>query len=968
MTKINFDDARLTAYALGELPVGDAALLEEALAENPALAEEVAAIRATAGLLHSEFAAEAASSQTTAQREQISMNGAAETGGTGVPPVLESAAGETPVPPPLNSPLIFRPRRAWAVLGLAAAACFVVAVIVTNSDEGPRFGQGVAREQAAQVAEEFGRSSGFGIAGRDDKSKDELKKESAEHPAPTVASITPDSMTLGLVVQDMSESRDRQTLRTSPDLIDGSSLSDKPDGQTYHMAQGGMVGGDAGASGSTAAEPTAGNPVALATTASPQLPPPPPPAPTPASSGNAHSDRVQLDETRRDTNGPSDLGSTGVPGRQLTVEDGGAMRPEGFAADNSNVGFYDNPDHDSEKESETVGKYREYLESRRTESKSQKPDGSPADSAGEGRGGGGGGSGRGPGMRVPAAGGRVRTVNHPTPPPPVLSESDINEMRLEELTETLRCVAITRNNYRFDDATAARLKAEHDMLLRRMKAVQAAGEQYNPITDNPFIKPVGVDALSTFSIDVDTASYANVRRFLFDQKSLPPNDAVRIEELINYFDFDYEAPSGDAPFSTHVEVNVAPWKPEHRLVKIGLRGKDIKLENRPAKNLVFLIDVSGSMNQPDKLPLVKESLKALVNALHGDDRLAIVTYAGNAGLAMNSLYVNAENKPAILSIIDSLSAGGGTNGAGGIQIAYNVAAEFFIKQGVNRVILCTDGDFNVGVSDQNELVRMIEEKRTSGVYLSVLGFGTGNLQDGKMEQLANHGNGAFAYIDTIDEGRRVLVEKMAGTLVTIAKDVKIQVEFNPGKVQAYRLIGYENRVMAAQDFNDDRKDAGEIGAGLTVTALYEVVPMGVVFNPPPTDALKYQTPDDQFLEAALPTQADPVMIVNLAKVFEMLTVKLRYKQPDAAEGAESVKIEVPVNDPGEVPFAQASADFQFAAAVAGFGMILRDSPHRGAANLPMLLDLAGAGMTEAHAKQRGEFMQLIEQARAIKGQ
>jgi Ca-activated chloride channel family protein len=488
-------------------------------------------------------------------------------------------------------------------------------------------------------------------------------------------------------------------------------------------------------------------------------------------------------------------------------------------------------------------------------------------------------------------------------------------------------------------------------------------EAYNLITDNPFLKPIE-EPLSTFSIDVDTASYSNVRRFI-TAGGLPPRDAVRIEELINYFNYDYEPPSGEdgAPFSANVEINAAPWNPEHRLVRVGLRGKDVPADMRPPTSLVFLIDVSGSMQPANKLPLIRDGLRLLVEKLNGDDRLAIVTYAGNAGLVMDSVYVNAENKPRILTAIDSLHAGGSTNGAGGLMMAYDVAAQHFIKGGVNRVILCTDGDFNVGVSNDNDLVRLIEDKRTTGVFLSVLGFGTGNFKDGKMEQLANHGNGNFAYIDNIDEAKRTLVDRMTGTLVTIAKDVKIQVEFNPAKVQAYRLIGYENRVLAAQDFNDDRKDAGEIGAGHTVTALYEVVPPGVAIDPnnpdaPPVDELKYQKPaagvepanDGANQQAAVVVPSD-----------ELMTLKLRFKQPDANE---SSKIEISIKDSGAMP-EQASADYQFAAAVAGFGMILRDSPYKGRITLDHVLDLAGGSVGEDADGKRAEFVTLVEAARVM---
>ncbi|MCC3439064.1 VWA domain-containing protein [Microcoleus sp. PH2017_05_CCC_O_A] len=388
-------------------------------------------------------------------------------------------------------------------------------------------------------------------------------------------------------------------------------------------------------------------------------------------------------------------------------------------------------------------------------------------------------------------------------------------------------------------------------------------EGYNRIYDNSYQRASN-NPLSTFGIDVDTASYSNVRRFI-NSGVMPPKDAVRLEELINYFTYDYPQPKGDRPFSINTEVANAPWNPQHKLVHIGLQGKSISTKNLPPNNLVFLIDVSGSMNSPDKLPLVKASLKYLVSELRAKDSVTIVVYAGAAGLVLPPTPGNQKEK--ILDSIDKLEAGGSTAGGAGIQLAYKVAKDNFIKQGNNRVILATDGDFNVGVSSDGELVRMIEEKREQGVFLSVLGFGTGNLQDAKMEQLADKGNGNYAYIDSLLEAKKVLVTQMGGTLFTIAKDVKIQVEFNPAKVQAYRLVGYENRVLQNQDFNDDKKDAGELGAGHSVTAIYEIIPVGVASDVklPEVDPLKYQ-----------PNPAT----ASTSQTDELMQVKLRYKNPN----------------------------------------------------------------------------------------
>lgn len=466
-------------------------------------------------------------------------------------------------------------------------------------------------------------------------------------------------------------------------------------------------------------------------------------------------------------------------------------------------------------------------------------------------------------------------------------------------------------------------------------------EAYDRITDNPFVD-VGQNPLATFSIDVDTASYANVRRFL-SQNQLPPKDAVRIEELINYFNYDYPQPSGPDPIAADMEVAAAPWNPDHRLVRIGIKGKEIDLRNRPSSNLVFLIDVSGSMQPPDKLPLLKSAMKLLVDKLGENDRVSIVVYAGASGMVLPP--TNGDRKEVILRAIDRLGAGGSTNGASGIQLAYNLAVSNFIRGGINRVILATDGDFNVGITNQGDLIRLIEDEARSGVFLSVLGFGTGNLKDSTLEKLADTGNGNYAYIDTLNEARKVLVEEIGGTLITIAKDVKIQIEFNPAQVHAYRLIGYENRVLRNEDFNNDLKDAGDMGAGHTVTALFELVPPGVDISIPGVDPLKYQTP-----AKTVPSSSR-----------ETLTLKIRYKDP---EGSQSKLLEVPLVDSGKT-FSAASTDFRFAASVAGFGMILRDSPYKGNLSLDGVNEMATAAKGPDRNGYRGEFIGLVRQARSL---
>ena len=470
-------------------------------------------------------------------------------------------------------------------------------------------------------------------------------------------------------------------------------------------------------------------------------------------------------------------------------------------------------------------------------------------------------------------------------------------------------------------------------------------ETYQRIVENAF-KRAEDHPLSTFSIDVDAASYSNIRRFI-RQGWAPQKDAVRIEEMINYFVYDYPEPDDEHPFSITIEVGAAPWNPAHQLVHIGLQGQRLRQDEMPPSNLVFLLDVSGSMSAEDKLPLLKKALHMLVGELTEQDRVAIAVYAGAAGLVLPS--TPGDQKEEILGALDRLSAGGSTAGAAGIRLAYEVARKNFIEGGNNRVILATDGDFNVGVSNNADLIRMIEQKRDEGTFLTVLGFGTGNLKDARMEQIADHGNGNYYYIDGELEAKKVLVTDLRGTLFTIAKDVKIQVEFNPALVASYRLIGYENRLLADEDFEDDTKDAGELGSGHTVTALYEVIPVGAPTTTTVRDRgdLKYQ--DNALTETAYASG-------------ELMTVKLRYKAPD---GDTSRLIERVVRAPDR----QAASDnFYFSASVAEFGMILRDSQHKGTATLDQVLALARDAQGDDREGYRDEFIRLVEDYREIVGE
>jgi len=463
-------------------------------------------------------------------------------------------------------------------------------------------------------------------------------------------------------------------------------------------------------------------------------------------------------------------------------------------------------------------------------------------------------------------------------------------------------------------------------------------EAYDKIDDNKWAT-VANRPLSTFSVDVDTASYSNVRRFL-NERQMPPKDAVRIEEMINYFSYNYPAPTDGRPFAVTTAIGVCPWNANHRLALVGLQAKRIDSEHMPPRNLVFLVDVSGSMFMPTKLPLVKASLAMLARNLTEKDRVAIVVYAGNAGLVLPSTPGN--DTETILDSLQRLEAGGSTNGGAGIMLAYKTAADHFIEGGVNRVILTTDGDFNVGVSNQGDLIRLIEQKRDTGVTLSVLGFGMGNLKDSTMVKLADRGNGNYAYIDTLQEAEKVLVEQAGGTLVTVAKDVKLQVEFNPRAVAAYRLVGYEKRVLDDQDFNDDRKDAGDMGAGHSVTALYEILPAGNSLDVPGVDPLKYQRRE--------PSAA--------ASRNEMMTIKIRYKEPEGSASAlMSTTVGNAVHDTRELGFA---------AAVAEFGMLLRDSEFKGTASFTDVRSRASRFTGDDPHGHKAEFLALVDKAARLR--
>jgi Ca-activated chloride channel family protein len=464
-------------------------------------------------------------------------------------------------------------------------------------------------------------------------------------------------------------------------------------------------------------------------------------------------------------------------------------------------------------------------------------------------------------------------------------------------------------------------------------------EEYNKIHENGF-KNVKMDPLSTFSIDVDRASYSNIRRYLNLGQKVPA-DAVRIEEMINYFDYDYPQPKGDNPYSITAEYSDCPWQANHKLLHIGLQGKKIPMDNLPVSNIVFLLDVSGSMNEANKLPLLKSSIKLLVNNLREKDKISIVVYAGAAGVVLNP--TNGNDKAKIMEAIDNLQAGGSTAGGEGIMLAYKTAEENFIKGGNNRIVLCTDGDFNVGVSNPNELEDLITKKRESGVYLTCLGFGMGNYKDNKIETLANKGNGNYAYIDNIQEANKTLVSEFGGTMFTIAKDVKLQIEFNPSVVQAYRLVGYENRMLNNEDFKDDKKDAGEMGAGHTVTAIYEIIPVGIKSEfVKEVDDLKYQNNKN-----------------NNSDTKEVVTIKTRYKKPDGDTG---IDYNIPVPNK-TIELNKTSDNYRFSSSVAMFGMLLRGSEFKGTSSYDQVIEQADKSKGNDSEGYKAEFVRLVKTAK-----
>ncbi|HWV30758.1 MAG TPA: von Willebrand factor type A domain-containing protein [Dyadobacter sp.] len=524
---------------------------------------------------------------------------------------------------------------------------------------------------------------------------------------------------------------------------------------------------------------------------------------------------------------------------------------------------------------------------------------------------------------------------------PITSDSVLKIILIQK-AETLSEVVITGQPMLMKKASSHSVAAAPATFHGSVRQTSVEAESYKPINENDFLS-VGQQPVTTFSVDVDRAAYSNVRRFL-NNGQMPPEDAVRIEEMINYFDYNYPQPEGEHPLAITAETTDSPWNPGLKLVHVGLQAKTVSTENLPASNLVFLIDVSGSMSDANKLPLLKQAFKLLVDQLRAEDKISLVTYAGSAGLVLPPTAGN--EKKVIKDALDKLEAGGSTAGGEGIELAYDLAKKHFLPKGNNRVILATDGDFNVGISNESELQKLIEEKRKAGIFLSVMGFGMGNYKDSHVETLADKGNGNYAYIDNIQEARKEFVQEFGGTLFTIAKDVKIQIEFNPAHVQAYRLIGYENRALRNDEFNDDKMDAGDMGSGHTVTAIYEIVPRGIATSfIGKVEPLKYQSNSQ-----ALTSNPD-----------EMMTVKVRYKKPDSEK---SVLFDLPVKATS-VAFDKCSENLRFASAVAEFGLLLRNSEYKGSATYNDVIKRARTAFGKDEEGYRSEFVQLVKVALSL---
>ena len=971
--KPNFSDddfaAALTAFALGELTGDEAARLAQQLQREPGLQREVAEIRRLALALRPETAEESwtASAPVFAAAPDSVTRAAVLAALESTPPF--AARHEWPSGKPTsgtlfssqvgNDPIPWRGARLWLTAIVSTAALVLCAVFLVQQTMAPRnvamqptSGRAATLEPpsdraASGALSNLAAESGSVAAYENEPASDEMAEPPTESSAKALGQLQPGNVAFDAAAA--GNEGDKQ-------LLDRMAKSGADPGAAFH-------------------EPAAAS--AIAENA-PQLEPHPI-AQKEAAAGFGGGKKVADETSRFRMNELADAPAVPreIARRESEVERGeavtGAPQPDAPQAMPSTILSLDKSEESKSEEAHSV-KAAESAQSdglaKRNNSMPIAPPSAPgtvgAGLAGEGSAGegsaGGSSTGRdtlgldsritgGQGFRAQgganglgAAGRGAAGVPHgsgqPAPDAGVAGAlSELNQAGSED----------QRMYYGLSPEAEARQRRD------------ARNEQYARLPENPFIRAAGAQALSTLAIDVDTASYANVRKFL-RAGTLPPAEAVRIEEFINYFDYAYPQPDDEQPFRVDLKLFGCPWNSAHALLRVGVQGRDIPTTERPPSNLVFLVDVSGSMSSEDKLPLLKRGLQLLASRLSETDTVSIVTYAGEAGVALPP--TNGGQQRQMLEAIDRLKSGGSTHGSAGIEMAYRLAEQNFRQDGVNRVIWATDGDLNVGVTDDQALVQLIQTKAASGVFLTVLGFGTGNLKDAKLEALADNGNGVYAYIDAIGEAHKVLVEQMSANLVTIAKDVKIQIEFNPAQVAAYRLIGYENRIMPSQDFANDRKDGGEIGAGHTVTALYEVIPAGTSLEAqePSGVELKYQQPAVASRSAA--DSAAEEALTEAALQGELATVAVRFKAPD---GQSSSQVEFAVGAE-TTSFSQTDDDSRFAAAVAAFAMRLRNSMYAGSISYEAIAEIAGAARGADPQGYRAEFVELVHQARQLTSQ
>lgn len=875
------NDARLTAYALGELEGSERTEIEQLLAASPEARAELAEIQEAVGLLQTQLASEPAPELTAEQRQRLEQH------------IVAQAASESPAARPdvrVAAIVSVSPRRTWvAVAGSLAASAVAVAIMLPAMQQ--------SREASRPRA-----------TANNDTTKMSKESESlvAANDAPAVKALAL-GMEESLGERQLSESGRRLAARENAGQSSaGATLSKKPaESERLRDARKDRSLGLDGLVEHEAKQQTS-----LST--APADPAGTLPAPT---------------RTASVTNAP------GMAGKPTTFNGlNGTPTPKAAAASAPDLAPI------VTKGAEMRGGQRRSIVAGQPEQSKTADDFSFSREKKK--------AGSGPAEGKPFAD---------------LAKSEARQADAKASKEVaelaLKSDAEPKDRYR---VVLDRLQSDiSEKLQQKVADKVSTNESYDAISENDFATPLE-QPLSTFSIDVDSASYANTRRFL-TQGQLPPADSVRVEEFVNYFRYDYKQPAAGEAFSVTADVAPCPWQKDNYLARVGLKAKDIDKSKRPPTNLVFLIDVSGSMQPANKLPLVKRGLTLLVEEMGEQDHIAIVTYAGDAGVKLPG--TKGSDQLQIMQVIDGLHAGGSTNGASGISLAYEQALRSFNKEGENRVILCTDGDFNVGISSDDELVKLIQAQAKSGVFLSVFGFGMGNLKDSKLEKLADKGNGHYGYIDDLNEARKVFNEELVGTLYTVAKDVKLQVEFNPLTVGAYRLIGYENRALAAQDFNDDTKDAGEIGAGHTVTALYEIVPAGHWPKAGKVDDLKYAAVEKKRDEAA---RADAKSKLAPDVADDLFTVKLRYKQPNAETSARTV--DYVVDDIAGKKDVVPNRDLMWAASVANFAMHLRHSKHAGSWTLEDIIETAAGAKGEDPTGRKSEFVDLVKAAQRLQRQ